>query len=85
MLLPQKPLNQLVYMSLCAAHGLLYGVLYAPSQALLYGFNFRSTLAWIAAGLPFDLIHSFGNLCLGMLILPLSEVLRRVTRAAIPQ
>ena len=77
MLLPQKWANTpLVLMCLCAAHGLLYGVLYAPSQALLYGFNFRSTLAWIAAGLPFDLIHGVSNFFCGALIAPLISLLR---------
>lgn len=88
MLIPKrmpKRLSCVIYAVLCALHGLFFGALYAPAQAIMFGFTLEQTLAWIAAGLPFDLIHSFGNLCLGMLILPLSEVLRRVTRAAIPQ
>lgn len=79
MLLPEKlpgKLRPLIYMSLCAAHGLLYGVLYAPTQALIYGLNFRSTLAWIAAGLPFDLIHGVSNFFCGTLIIPLISLLR---------
>ena len=79
MLLPEKlpgKLRPLIYMSLCAAHGLLYGVLYAPTQALIYGLNFRSTLAWIAAGFPFDLIHAVSNFFCGVLILRLISLLR---------
>ena len=52
------------------------GVLYAPTQALLYGLNFKSTLAWIAAGLPFDAIHGVSNFFCGALILPLISILR---------
>ena len=79
MLLPRElPDNfrSLIYMALCAAHGLLYGVLYAPTQALLYGLNLKSTLAWIAAGLPFDVIHGISNFFCGALIVPLISLLR---------
>jgi energy-coupling factor transport system substrate-specific component len=37
-------------------------------------------LAWIAAGLPFDLMHGIGNLFAGLLILPLSELLLKLER-----
>ena len=40
--------------AVCALHGLAFGALYAPSQALLYGLDWRATLAWIAAGLPWS-------------------------------
>ena len=73
--LPQK-LRPVLYMTLCGLHGLLYGVLYAPTQALLYGLNFQSTLAWIAAGLPFDAIHGISNFFCGLLVVPLISILR---------
>jgi len=73
--LPQK-LRPILYMTLCGLHGLLYGVLYAPTQALLYGLNLKSTLAWIAAGLPFDVIHGLSNFFCGALIVPLISILR---------
>lgn len=73
--LPQK-LRPVLYMTLCGLHGLLYGVLYAPTQALLYGLNLKSTLAWIAAGLPFDAIHGISNFFCGALIVPLISLLR---------
>ena len=79
MLLPEKlpgKFQALIYMSLCAAHGLLYGVLYAPTQALLFSLSFQGTLAWIAAGLPFDLIHGVSNFFCGILILPLISLFR---------
>ncbi len=80
MLLPRKlpPKAQpLVYMLLCAAHGFLFGTLYAPAQALLYGLSFRATLAWIVAGLPWDFVHGVSNFFCGALIVPLVKVLRR--------
>ena len=73
--LPEK-FRPLIYMLVCAAHGFLYGVLYAPSQALLYGLNFQGTLAWIAAGLPFDAVHGLSNFFCGALIVPLISLLR---------
>ena len=69
-----------VYMAICALHGLAFGTLYAPFQALAMGLNFKQTLAWIAAGIPFDITHSLGNLAGGMLIVPLATLLRRLDR-----
>ena len=83
MLLPKhmpKGVAAVVYPLLCALHGILFGVLYAPAQAVMFGLNFEQMLAWIAAGLPFDLLHSAGNFAAGLLILPLSELLRRLDR-----
>lgn len=80
MLLPNsmpKWLAPIVYMTVCGLHGLLFGVLYAPAQALLFGFTFKQTLAWIAAGFPFDLIHAVGNTVSGLLIGPLIALLRK--------
>ena len=40
MLLPRsmpKKIAPVVYMAVCATHGFLYGVLYAPAQAVLFG------------------------------------------------
>ena len=81
MLLPKrmpKKLAMVVYPLICALHGMAFGVLYAPAQALFYGFDFQQTVAWIIAGLPFDLLHCLGDLAAGFLILPLSEQLRRL-------
>ncbi len=72
-----------VYPVLCALHGLLYGVLYAPAQAVMFGLDFEGTVAWILAGLPFDAIHAVGNLCVGFLIYPLSELLFKLSRGRI--
>lgn len=81
MLLPQnmpKPVAAVVYPVLCALHGLAFGTLYAPAQALMYGFSFKQTVAWIIAGLPWDLVHADGNLVAGLLVLPLSEFMKKL-------
>ncbi|MGI6167695.1 MAG: hypothetical protein ACOYIA_06140 [Eubacteriales bacterium] len=67
-----------VYPLVCCLHGLLFGTLCAPAQALLFGLNFRQMIAWIVAGLPFDLIHAAGNLAAGLLVLPLSKILKKL-------
>ena len=69
-----------VYMLINAAHGFLYGTLYAPAQALLFGMDFDGTIAWILAGLPWDMIHGIGNLFCGILIAPLILLLRQLGR-----
>lgn len=79
MLLPKnmpKKVSPFVYMTVCALHGFLYGTLYAPVQAVLYGLNFKGMVAWIAAGLPFDLIHGISNFFCGILIIPLISALK---------
>lgn len=81
MLLPQKLPKWgaiIVYPLLCALHGLFFGTLYAPVQAIIYRFSFEQTLAWIAAGLPFDIIHCIGNIFVGMLVLPFSQLLSKL-------
>ncbi len=69
-----------VYMAICSAHGFLYGVLYAPFQALAFGLSFKGAIAWIVSGLPFDAIHGVSNFFLGMLILPISKLLRKLSQ-----
>lgn len=78
MLLPERiplKIKPLVYMLLCAAHGFLFGTLYAPAQALLYGLSFRGMIAWIVAGLPWDVVHGVSNFFCGILILPVVKIL----------
>lgn len=76
MLLPKKA-SPFVYILLCALHGFLYGILYAPAQALLFGFNFKQTISWILAGLPWDVAHGISNIFCGILITPIVSILRK--------
>lgn len=81
MLLPRRMPPKIaipVYMIVCALHGLLFGTLYAPVQALLFDLSWNKMLLWIAAGLPFDAIHAAGNLVMGTLVFPLTGALRRI-------
>ena len=83
MLLPQKlpkRARPVIYMLLCGLHGLLYGTLYAPAQAILFGLDFKGMIAWIVAGLPFDAVHAAGNLAAGLLICPLISILKRAEK-----
>ena len=70
-----KVLRAVLYAVICTMHGLFFGVLWAPAQALMFGFTFKQTLAWIAAGLTFDVIHAVGNACASLLIFPLVRIL----------
>jgi energy-coupling factor transport system substrate-specific component len=83
MLLPKRmpiKLKIVVYPILCGIHGFAFGALYAPAQAVMFGFTLEQTLAWIIAGLPWDIIHGIGNLFAGMLIVPLSELIARLAK-----
>lgn len=82
MLLPKnmpKKIAPIVYMIICALHGYLFGTLYAPAQAIMFGYNFNQTVAWVIAGIPADLIHGTGNLICGILIFPLIKALKKAT------
>lgn len=79
MLLPKhipKNVQPIVYMAVCAAHGFLFGTLYAPAQAVLFGLNFKGMIAWIIAGLPWDAVHGVSNFFCGLLIVPIVKVLQ---------
>lgn len=83
MLLPRKMSTKaktMVYPLICALHGFAYGTLYAPAQALLFGFNFEQTMAWIVSGLPWDLIHGISNFAAGLMILPLVNLLTKLNQ-----
>ena len=71
-----KKYRGIVFMVLNACHGFAFGVLYAPSQAILYGMNLEGMLAWIVAGFPFDFLHGVSNFFCGILIMPVIRVLR---------
>ena len=85
MLLPPnmpKAIRPLIYMAVCAAHGCLFGTLYAPAQALLFGLNFKGMIAWIIAGLPWDFVHGISNFLCGILIMPIISILKLAEKNA---
>ena len=73
--IPEK-FKGIVYMIVCSLHGFLYGVFYAPAQALLFGLDFKGMIAWIVAGFPFDITHGISNFFCGILIVPIIKVLQ---------
>ena len=79
MLLPKKT-NRLIYMLVCSMHGFLFGTLYAPAQAIIYGLSIQGMIAWIIAGLPYDCIHGISNFFVGIIIVPIVSLLRRADR-----
>lgn len=82
MLLPKKMPQKvacIVYPMVCALHGFAFGILYAPAQALFFGLDFKQTVAWIITGLPWDLVHGVGNAFAGLLIVPLTDLLKKLS------
>ncbi len=77
-----RTLKCIIYPILCGLHGFAFGILYSPAQAILFGMDLNQMVAWIIAGLPFDIIHGFGNLAAGCLIVPLSELLKKLSKNA---
>ena len=83
MLLPKKMptfIAPVIYMLISGLHGLLFGVFYAPAYAMFSGMGWDRVWLWVAAGLPFDLIHGIGNFALGTLIIPISTLLKKLDK-----
>lgn len=81
MLLPKKLPRKIavpLYMVICGLHGLSFGLLYAPAQAVMFGLSLKAAVAWIIAGLPFDVIHGISNFFMGALILPLAYMIKKI-------
>ncbi len=72
----------ILYPFLGLLHGILFGILYAPAQAILFGLSFQQTLVWIASGFTFDLIHGASNFVLCGLVVPLSKLLHKLAKRA---
>ncbi len=85
MLLPKKMPERgapVIYTGVCALHGLLFGLLYAPAEALMFKLDFGQALLWYLKGVPYDLLHMVGNFAVGLLIYPLYKVLERLVKKA---
>lgn len=83
MLVPQKLPRRakcIIYPAICALHGFAFGTLYAPAQAIMFGLSFDGMIAWIIAGLPYDMIHGVSNIFTGLLVLPLSELIKKLSK-----
>ncbi|MDO4731610.1 MAG: hypothetical protein Q4B14_05765 [Clostridia bacterium] len=76
-----KRLKYIIYTCICTFHGLCFGILYAPSQALFFGMNFNASIAWIVAGLPYDIIHGVSNLIGSFLIPVIISILNKCNKA----
>jgi energy-coupling factor transport system substrate-specific component len=80
--LPKK-ISVPVYMVLSAFGGLTFGALYAPFWALWQGLSFEQMLVWIAAGFRTDIGYAVSNFALGVLIIPLSELLKKLDKGGV--
>ena len=83
MLLPKNmptKIKPIVYMTLCSLHGFLFGIIIAPSQGILFGLDFNGIIAWVIAGLPWDIAHGIGNFFFGILICPIIMTLKQAER-----
>jgi len=77
--MPQKA-RVFVYAFLCGLYGLSFGTLYSPVWAIVANLNFKQLTAWIIAGLPTDIAHAVCNFTFGFLIIPLSNLFKKLER-----
>ncbi len=70
--------SPLVYAAVCGLFGFLFGALCAPAQAIMFSLDLNGMLAWIAAGMPFDIVHGISNMATALLVPPLARLLLRL-------
>ncbi len=83
MLIPKgapKWLLMIICPTLCALHGIFFGVLYSPAYAILFGLSFEETLAWIIGGVAFDILHCIGNFAIGLLTVPVASLMKKLLK-----
>lgn len=83
MLIPKKwnlGLRSGIALGITVLHGLSFGLLCAPVWALQANLDGAATLAWIAFGFRYDLLHAGGNAVIGLLIWPLAKALEKLKR-----
>lgn len=87
MLIPRKlhiAVTAVLCSMICALHGIAFGTLYAPVQAIMFSLDFKGMIAWIIAGLPFDIAHCIGNLVASVIIIPIITLICRLERLPFP-
>lgn len=77
--MPQA-LAAVAYAVICSLHGFLFGILYAPAQALMFGLDFKQMITWISSGAIFDIVHGISNFFAGFLIIPMTKLLKRIDK-----
>lgn len=77
-------LSAIICAVISSLHGFAFGILYSPAQAIMFGLDFKGMLAWIAAGIPFDVIHGIANLAASVIIIPLVTLLCKLEKRPLP-
>lgn len=83
MLLPKNMPSRVapvIYMTVSALHGLLFDVFYAPAYVLFAGYDWNDLGVILLAGLPFNIFQAVGNFALGILIVPIATLLRKLDK-----
>lgn len=69
--------NPLWFAGLSGAFGFLFGLLCAPAYIGMGGIEFA--IAWWMSGIPFDITHGIGNLCIALILfLPMRKLLTKL-------
>ena len=77
--LPRR-IAPVVYMLLPALHTLLFDVFYIPAYVLFAGIPWNRIGLTLISGLTFNIIPAIGNFVLGILILPIATLLRKLDK-----
>ncbi len=83
MLLPKnmpRRIAPLVYMLLAAIHTLLFDIFYIPAYVLLAGIPWNRIGLTLIYGLAFNIMPAIGNFALGILIVPIATLLRKLDK-----
>lgn len=75
MLIPRRFCRLPVFVVVGALFGLTFGVLCSPVQVWYFGIGWQGGIAWILAGLPWDVVHAVGNAAMAFLAPAVCRVL----------
>lgn len=81
MLIPKNAPDKLKFILstvFCSLHGITFGLLYTPGQALLYGLNLQGMITWYLVGIPFDILSLVGNFTMSLLIKPIYKIMKKI-------
>ncbi len=82
MLVPKNAPDKLKFilgMVFCSLHGITFGLLYTPGQALMYGLGIKEMISWYLVGIPFDVLSLIGNFSMSFLIKPLYKIIKKIS------
>lgn len=80
MLFLRKESKWYIFSIIGLLHGITFGIMYAPFQMMMFNFSFQQIIAWILAGLPWDVTHGISNAIIAILCPSFIKLITRLEK-----